>query len=173
MPLAGATTSMPASRSGSMSPDTPSTITRLKPRLANITTALDAGVIISPSGTSSPASRSTRAKCAGVRLVPLVNTTYGSPRVRTHSSIEIAPGSGRSPWFTRSPSTSVPSMSKMNPRALRSRSSASSETSVDVRSRARPFSDSRNPGFCTVSSRAAGREPSSRSSRSTGTRSGL
>ncbi len=163
---------MPASRSGSISPDTPSTITRLKPRLANITTALEAGVIIRSSGTSSPSSRSTRAKCAGVRLVPLVNTTYGSPRERAQSSIAIAPGSGRSPWFTRSPSTSVPSMSKMNPRAFRSRSATSSATSVTP-SRARPFSDSRNPGFCTVSSRAAGREPSSRSSRSTGTRSGL
>src|SRR5271165_3999619 len=93
-----------------------------------MTTALLAGVIISSSGTASPASRSTRAKCAGARFVPLVNTTYGTPRSRTHSSIATAPGSGRRPWFTRSPRTSVPSMSKMNPRASRRRSRTASVT---------------------------------------------
>src|SRR6516165_11752374 len=85
--VAGGTTSIPASRSGSARPGPPSTITRLKPRLANITTALLAGVIICESGTSSPASRSTRAKCAGTRFVPLVNTRYGRPRPRTQDTI--------------------------------------------------------------------------------------
>jgi hypothetical protein len=65
---------MPASRSGPVSPSVPSTMTRLWRRLVNMTTALDAGVIMWSSGTSRPASRSTAAKCAGARLVPFVNT---------------------------------------------------------------------------------------------------
>jgi hypothetical protein len=72
---AGATTSIPVSRNGAASPSPPSTITRLCRRRASMMAALLAGVIICSSGTSSPASRSTRAKCAGARLVPLVNTT--------------------------------------------------------------------------------------------------
>ena len=50
----------------------------------------------------------------------------GQRRARAPSAASpTAPGSGASPWLTRSPSASVPSMSKTNPRASRSRRSTS------------------------------------------------
>src|ERR1700751_2583496 len=72
-----------------------------------------------------PASR------AGVRVVPLVNTTNGSPRASAQLVISTAPGSGRSPWLCRSPSTSVPSMSNTKPRTSRSRASGSGSGTAD------------------------------------------
>ncbi|HUN30403.1 MAG TPA: hypothetical protein VMU95_00170 [Trebonia sp.] len=59
---AGGSTVIPASRSGAARPSPPRTITRPCPRRASMTAALLAGVIICSSGTSRPASRSTRAK---------------------------------------------------------------------------------------------------------------
>src|SRR5579862_9960889 len=121
----GGITSRPASVSGSARPGPPSTMTRRYPSLVKARTALLAGVSIASSGTANPSSRNSLAKCAGVRLVPLVKTTHGTPCPATHRVTSSAPGSGRSPWLRRSPSTSVPSMSNTKPRTSRSRASAS------------------------------------------------
>src|SRR5579862_9846512 len=121
----GGITSRPASVSGSARPGPPSTMTRRYPSLVKARTALLAGVSIASSGTANPSSRNSLAKCAGVRLVPLVKTTHGTPCPATHRVTSSAPGSGRSPWLRRSPSTSVPSMSNTNPRTSRSRASGS------------------------------------------------
>ena len=72
-------------------------MTRRYPSRVKTRTALLAGVIIASSGTPNPISRRSLAKCAGVRLVPLVNTTHGSPCPATHWVTSSAPGSGRSP----------------------------------------------------------------------------
>ena len=136
------------------------------PWRASTRTALLAGVIIASSGRPNPISRMIPASCAGVRVVPLVNTTNGRPRAAAQLVISTAPGSGRSPWLRRSPSTSVPSRSNTNPRASRSRAADHGHP------RPAPLSSSRNPGLSTTSRAAGGRDPSSRSSRSTGCSSG-
>ena len=111
-----------------------------------------------------------------------MNTTYGRPRRAAHRVISSAPGSGRSPLLVRSPSTSVPSMSKTNPRAAASRSRTTTLATSRLPGRTDEpdepdepdeLSESRNPGLSTTSRDTGGREPSSRSSRSTGCTSGV
>jgi hypothetical protein len=71
---------------------------------------------------------SVSAYCLGVRVVPLVKIANGLPCRVTQRVISIAPGSGTSPSLCRSPSTSVPSMSKTKPRTVRSRSRTAAGT---------------------------------------------
>src|SRR5580704_488458 len=124
-PAAGGTTSNPASFSGSVSPGPPRTMIRRCPWRPSTRTALLAGVITASPARPKPISRMISASRAGVRVVPLVNTTNGSPRPAAQLVISTAPGSGRSPRPPGSPSTSVPSRSNTKPWASRSRASGS------------------------------------------------
>src|SRR5215813_8677441 len=122
LPGAGGTTSMPACRSGPARPSLPSAITRRWPRRVNSSAALTAGVSTEPSFRSNPASASAWAYPRAVFVVPLVNATNGRPRAVSQRVMATAPGRGVKALLRRSVSTSVPSRSKTNPRADRSRS---------------------------------------------------
>src|ERR1700733_12846500 len=156
-PGTGGTISIPACSSGSVSARCPSAITRLTPRRPNTLIALLAGVIIAPSGSPNPISRSSPAYCSGVRVVPLVNTTNGTPRPATQLIISTAPGSTRTPSAARPrtpspappPSTSAPPIPNPTPRTppspSRTRSSPTRRASPKplphpvVNHRPRPF----------------------------------
>ena len=66
---------------------------------------------------------------AAGRGLPFVVFTNGTTRTPARRAAQLvistAPGSGRRPWFCRSPSTSVPSLSNTKPRTSLSRASGS------------------------------------------------
>src|SRR5580693_2369803 len=70
--------------------------------------------------------------CCGVRAVPLVNKTKGTPRDFSRLLISRAPENRFRPRLVLSPRTTVPSMSKMKACELRSLLSAAAECAEDV-----------------------------------------